>query len=125
MSRPVVLFLDDNPARHQVFLHSRQDALIQWAKTAREAVELLGSSIVFDEISLDHDLCEEDQNKQDGFIEPTGYLVAEYLATHPEVSSNASIRLHSFNNWGVQAMRRVLSGAGRDCFVKPFHWREG
>lgn len=71
-------------------------------------------------IFLDHDLAEEHyalEMADDGL---TGYVVAAWLAQHPDQQSEAQIIIHSLNYMGAQRMLDVLQRAGRNAEHVPF-----
>lgn len=115
-----VLFLDDDQNRWDCFKRDNLDHGCRWAISAKDAIEAL----VLDEysyISLDHDLCVNDQNKRSGFNVATGLEVAQFLADKPGVSPHALIVLHTYNDWGAKRMAGALNDAGRDCVIAPFN----
>ena len=71
-------------------------------------------------IFLDHDLAEEHYHlamADDGL---TGYVVAAWLAAHPERQVEAQIIVHSLNYPGSQRMVDCLQSAGRSAEHVPF-----
>lgn len=71
-------------------------------------------------IFLDHDLLIEHyefEMADDGF---TGYVVASWLAEHPERQPEAQIIVHSLNYSGSDRMVQCLQKAGRRAEHVPF-----
>lgn len=127
-----VLFLDDDRRRQMKFAEDPVCSTAMYrdfAPDARSAIVMLIGALQdgrpYTDIHLDHDLCEEDQNKREGFIEPTGYEVALWLAERPEVFPDASIVVHTLNRWGANRMCKVLEDAGRKPVWIPFGTKPG
>lgn len=71
-------------------------------------------------IFLDHDLALEHyalDMADDGL---TGYVVASWLAEHPERQAEAQIIIHSLNYTGSDRMLECLQNAGREAEHVPF-----
>jgi CheY-like chemotaxis protein len=71
-------------------------------------------------IFLDHDLALEHyalEMADDGL---TGYVVASWLAEHPERQAEAQIIIHSLNYPGSDRMLQCLQNAGREAEHVPF-----
>jgi hypothetical protein len=97
----MTLWLDDirPPWKHGYFSAT-------WAKTAEEAIALLGTGQVRF-ASLDHDLSVEATlgNWQN---EKTGYDVVCWLEEHPEFWPPEGVRVHSMNPAGRARMQTVI-----------------
>jgi len=74
----------------------------------------------FTEIHLDHDLVDEQVYDWMEFDERSGYMIAKWIAEHPEASPEAKIIIHSLNELGAERMNQVLRLAGRKQLVIPF-----
>lgn len=126
-----VLFLDDDHGRWSRWRDavSPDGAVTDYVADVMEAIVMLVGAlkhdIVYTDIHLDHDLCEEDQNKREGFKELTGYEVALWLAERPEVFPDASIVVHTLSRWGANRMCKVLEDAGRKPVWIPFGTKPG
>ena len=71
-------------------------------------------------IFLDHDLAEEHYQLEMADDGLTGYVVAAWLAEHPERQPAAQIIVHSLNYPGSQRMVDCLQSAGRQAEHVPF-----
>lgn len=122
-----VLFLDDDKRRCHAFYSwaGQMDWFqgVDFAHSAAEALELL-AKYDYNVISLDHDLCEQDQNKREGFMCRTGFDVAQWLALNTEKSPGAKIIVHSYNDWGAARMKNALLTGRSNVEVKPFNWED-
>ena len=56
--------------------------------------------------------------------ENTGFAIASFLASNPELQRSASIMVHSFNSEGAMRMVEELRNAGRQADYIPFHLLE-
>ena len=88
-----------------------------------EAKELLKSR-TYDSIFLDHDLKPEHYGSSTNDDTRTGYAIAHFLASHPELQRAATIMVHSFNADGAMRMVEELRRAGRHADYVPFHFLE-
>ena len=100
-----VLYLDDDPSRHQQFDYPADRA---W--TAQEAVKLLSQN-KYDLVSLDHDLATEHyQDFHQGELAlrggGTGYDVAVFIEQMEE--QPPWVNVHSFNPSGAARMIQAL-----------------
>jgi hypothetical protein len=93
------------------------------AQEVSEAKEFLQTQ-TYDSIFLDHDLMPEHYGATEADDERTGYAIASFLATHPELQRAATIMVHSFNADGAMRMVEELRGAGRQAEYIPFHFLE-
>ena len=71
-------------------------------------------------ILLDHDLLDEHYFSDAPDDERTGYAVAHYLACHADCQRDATIIIHSLNDYGAARMLDALREAGRDAEHIPF-----
>lgn len=116
-----VLFLDDDLKRRTAFWNAnadRHDVLMADCADAA-VIALMGQH--FDYISLDHDLCVNDQNRRSGFDVPNGQVVAEWLVSNPDASPNARVVIHSYNEWGASQMAKILTNGGRPWIIVAFN----
>src|SRR5437588_8911140 len=77
-----------------------------------EAKELLESN-TYDSIFLDHDLMPEHYGSDTPDDERTGYALASFLASRPELQRPARIMMHSSNAEGALRMVGERRRAGR------------
>lgn len=108
-----ILFLDDDPNRHQTFRYKTIGMDKTVVETPEEAFEALVRE-QFDIVSLDHDLegkiyCPSD--------EKSGFAVCQFLNTMPSEILPNKVVLHSYNEEGVRNMRRELYELGRTIRV--------
>jgi CheY-like chemotaxis protein len=71
-------------------------------------------------IFLDHDLAEEHYELEMADDGLTGYVVAAWLAEHPECQPATQIIIHSLNYPGSHRMLQCLLNAGRKAEHVPF-----
>lgn len=88
-----------------------------------EAKELLKTRS-YDSIFLDHDLRPEHYGSTKNDDERTGFAIASFLASHPQLQRAATIMVHSFNEDGAMRMVEELRAAGRQADYVPFHFLE-
>ena len=88
-----------------------------------EAKDLLRTRS-YDSIFLDHDLRPEHYGATTNDDEHTGFAIAHFLASHPQLQKAASIMVHSFNSDGAMRMVEELRGSGRQAEYVPFHFLE-
>ncbi|HXD32334.1 MAG TPA: cyclic-phosphate processing receiver domain-containing protein [Pyrinomonadaceae bacterium] len=74
----------------------------------------------YDLIFLDHDLVLEHYEQEMADDGLTGYVVALWLAEHPDCQPSAQIIIHSLNFAGSARMRQCLEDAGRQAEHVPF-----
>lgn len=112
-----VLFLDDNPVRHQLFRKWLSNA--DHCFTYEECVKLL-SLTHYDVASLDHDLSETDEMCLPGVNNKarTGTDIAEFIAR--QANRPKLVVVHSFNPIGAQTMCAILSRVGVGALRVPF-----
>ncbi len=117
-----VLFLDDMAWRHTEFalaLGRRGDLVeLRRAWTAEEAIELL-DIYEFDQVFLDHDLCEDDIMLEVGEKgrERTGMDVVDHILAMD--SPPQDIVIHSMNGPARMEMWRRLQESGRVARARP------
>jgi len=110
-----LLFLDDDPARAEVFLAENPAAV--WIQTAAECIAKLGET--WDEVHLDHDLGGEhfvDLNRDD-----CGMEVVRWLCVLPRHHLRKTrFHVHSHNPTAAMMMGMQLMMNGFDVSVRPF-----
>ena len=121
---PIRIFLlEDDQRRCEWFAKRFKGDHLDIAGDVVQAKELLQASS-YDSIFLDHDLMPEHYGATETDDERTGYAIASFLATHPELQRSATIMVHSFNADGAMRMVEELRGAGRQAEYIPFHFLE-
>jgi len=93
------------------------------ALDVERAKELL-TSRRYDAIFLDHDLMPEHYNSATPDDERTGYAIASFIASQPELQRSSMILVHSYNADGGLRMVEELRRAGRQVEYVPFHLLE-
>lgn len=119
-----VLFLDDDPERHDAFFKGLKRrgidaelAEIHVAYSIMDAQNELRDNSAFDIAFLDHDLGGRQMVMQ---REGTGTIVAEYIAAMPPEQHPRLVVVHSFNAVGAGRMVETLRNAGVRCLQIPF-----
>ena len=121
---PIRIFLlEDDERRCEWFAKRFKGDQLDVASDVPLAKELLETRH-YDSIFLDHDLMPEHYGATENDDERTGYAIASFLATHPELQRSATIIVHSFNDDGAMRMVEELRGAGRHAEYIPFHFLE-
>ncbi len=121
---PIRIFLlEDDERRCDWFAKRFKGDHLDVASDVVHAKELLQTRS-YDSIFLDHDLIPEHYGATESDDERTGYAIASFLATHPELQRAATIMVHSFNADGAMRMVEELRGAGRQAEYIPFHFLE-
>src|SRR6185436_15656768 len=92
---------------------------IDIASNVREAQELL-SKTSYDAIFLDHDLHPEHYNSDSTDDERTGYAIAQWLGSNPNLQRASTIVVHTRNADGAMRMVEELRRAGRSADYVPF-----
>jgi CheY-like chemotaxis protein len=105
--------------RHRWFTTRFKGDFIDIANNVREARELLSASS-YDAIFLDHDLHPEHYNAESTDDERTGYAVARWLCSNPELQRASTILVHTRNADGAMRMVAELREAGRSADYVPF-----
>jgi hypothetical protein len=114
-----VFLLDDDERRHRWFATRFKGDLIDIANNVTEAQQMLSSSS-YDAIFLDHDLHPEHYNNESTDDERTGYAVAAWLSSNPELQRASTILVHTRNADGAMRMVGELRRAGRSADYVPF-----
>ena len=114
-----VFLLDDDTRRHRWFATRFKGDFIDIAHNVREAQQLLSASS-YDAIFLDHDLHPEHYNSDSTDDERTGYAVARWLCSNPELQRASTILVHTRNADGAMRMVAELRNAGRTADYVPF-----
>jgi hypothetical protein len=121
---PIRIFLlEDDERRVEWFAKRFKGDQLDISCDVVEAKEFLQTRI-YDSIFLDHDLIPEHYGSKENDDERTGYAIASFLATHPELQRAATIMVHSFNADGAMRMVEELRGGGRNADYVPFHFLE-
>jgi hypothetical protein len=110
-----ILFLDDDPARAEIFLAANPDAI--WVQTADECIARLAEG--WDEVHLDHDLGGErfvDLSRDD-----CGMAVVRWLCLepHPHLKQTHFL-VHSHNPGAAGIMLMQIHVAGFRVEHRPF-----
>jgi hypothetical protein len=114
-----VFLLDDDKRRHRWFTTRFKGDYIDIANNVREAQQLL-SATSYDAIFLDHDLHPEHYNADSTDDERTGYAIARWLCSNPELQRASTILVHTRNADGAMRMVAELRNAGRSADYVPF-----
>jgi CheY-like chemotaxis protein len=114
-----VFLLDDDVRRHRWFTHRFKGDFIDIANNVKEALELLSASS-YDAIFLDHDLHPEHYHAESTDDERTGYAVARWLCSNPQLQRASTILVHTRNADGAMRMVAELREAGRSADYVPF-----
>lgn len=115
-----VFILEDDERRCEWFEKRFKDDEYDIVCEVSEAKELLESRS-YDSIFLDHDLIPEHYGSETHDDERTGYAIASFLASRPELQRSASIVVHSYNADGAMRMVEELRRAGRQADYTPFN----
>jgi hypothetical protein len=112
---PRTLFLDDDPARAEIFLGMNPTAV--WVQTAAECIARLEEP--WSEVHLDHDLGGEiyvDQSRDD-----CGMEVVRWLSLHPRPHlKQTRFFIHSHNPGAATMMAMQMMFNGYRVEVRPF-----
>jgi|SRR6185503_10421974 hypothetical protein len=114
-----VFLLDDDKRRHRWFSSRFKGDVIDIAENVSEALQLL-SAASYDAIFLDHDLHPEHYGAEGTDDERTGYAVAAWLCSNPELQRASTILVHTRNADGAMRMVGELRRAGRTADYVPF-----
>jgi|SRR5688572_22866596 len=114
-----VFLLDDDKRRHRWFTTRFKGDFIDIASNVSEAQQLLSASS-YDAIFLDHDLHPEHYHAESTDDERTGYAVAAWLSSNPELQRASTILVHTRNADGAMRMVGELRRAGRTADYVPF-----
>ncbi len=118
-----VFLLEDDERRCEWFAKRFKGDQLDIASDVPLAKELLETRR-YDSIFLDHDLMPEHYGATENDDERTGFAIASFLASRPELQRSATIMVHSFNAEGAMRMVEELRGAGRHAEYIPFHYLE-
>ena len=117
---PIRVFLLDDDTRRHVWFAKRFDGdHLDIAEDVAGARDLLGANL-YDAIFLDHDLLPEHYHAKSNDDENTGYAIALWLASHPELQRASTILVHTRNADGAMRMVEELRRAGRQAEYVPF-----
>jgi response regulator RpfG family c-di-GMP phosphodiesterase len=114
-----VFLLDDDTRRHQWFAKRFEGDHLDVAEDVASAQELLKVNR-YDAIFLDHDLLPEHYNSETTDDERTGYAIATWLASQPELQRASTILVHTRNADGAIRMVEELRRSGRQAEYVPF-----
>jgi len=114
-----VFLLDDDHRRHDWFTRRFKGDVIDIADNVERGRELLETNN-YDAIFLDHDLHPEHYNAASTDDERTGFAIAVWLATHPDLQRASTILVHTRNADGAMRMIEELRRAGRNAEFVPF-----
>src|SRR5215208_3525068 len=114
-----VFLLDDDERRHRWFATRFKGDFVDIANNVAEALQLLSASS-YDAIFLDHDLHPEHYHAESTDDERTGYAVAVWLSSNPELQRASTILVHTRNADGAMRMVEQLRNSGRAAEYVPF-----
>jgi hypothetical protein len=114
-----VFLLDDDTRRHLWFAKRFNGDRLDIADDVAAAREFLSANL-YDAIFLDHDLLPEHYHAETTDDENTGYAIALWLASRPEVQRASTILVHTRNADGAMRMVEELRRAGRQAEYVPF-----
>lgn len=114
-----VFLLDDDVRRHRWFTTRFKGDFLDIANNVSEAQQLLSAGS-YDAIFLDHDLHPEHYHSQSTDDERTGYAIARWLCSNPELQRASTILVHTRNADGAMRMVEELRRAGRSADYVPF-----
>lgn len=114
-----VFLLDDDSRRHRWFASRFKGDFIDIADNVAKAQQLLSEGS-YDAIFLDHDLHPEHYNADSTDDERTGYAIAQWLGSNPELQRASTIFVHTRNADGAMRMVEELRRAGRSAEYVPF-----
>jgi len=121
---PIRIFLlEDDERRCEWFQKRFKGDTLDISCDIEEAKQLLESN-TYDSIFLDHDLMPEHYGSDTPDDEHTGYAIAAFLSSRPDLQRPATIMVHSFNAEGALRMVEELRRAGRQADYVPFHFLE-
>jgi hypothetical protein len=114
-----VFLLDDDVRRHEWFATRFKGDHIDFAHNVPQAEELLSSNS-YDAIFLDHDLHPEHYESSQPDDKRTGFAIATWLASRPELQRASTIFVHTRNADGAMRMVEELRRSGRAAEYVPF-----
>lgn len=115
-----VFLLDDDTRRHDWFVERFKGDNLDIAEDVEGAIDLLSQNF-YDAIFLDHDLLPEHYKsnaKRDD--NNTGYAVANWLCSRPDLQRASTIIVHTRNADGAMRMIEKMRLAGRNVEYVPF-----
>jgi CheY-like chemotaxis protein len=109
-----VFLLDDDERRHRWFAQRFEGDDLSIADNVEDAKKMLADA-AYDAIFLDHDLLPHHykSNDHDDFAR-TGYAIAEWLNTRPDLQKAATIIVHTRNADAAIPMVQKLRESGRN-----------
>lgn len=114
-----VFLLDDDERRHRWFATRFKGDVIDIADNVAKAQQLLSEGS-YDAIFLDHDLHPEHYNSESTDDERTGYAIALWLGSNPDLQRASTIFVHTRNADGAMRMVEELRRSGRTAEYVPF-----
>jgi hypothetical protein len=114
-----VFLLDDDTRRHKWFAVRFKGDFIDIAHDVAQAQQLLSENS-YDAIFLDHDLHPEHYNSAEYDDQRTGYAIACWLSSNPDLQRAATILVHTRNADGAMRMVEELRRSGRNAEYVPF-----
>lgn len=114
-----VFLLDDDTRRHRWFANRFAGDYLDIAEDVALAQELLTRNF-YDAIFLDHDLLPEHYHSDTTDDERTGYAIALWLASKPDLQRASTIMVHTRNADGAMRMVELLRSVGRQAEYVPF-----
>jgi hypothetical protein len=114
-----VFLLDDDVRRHRWFTTRFKGDLIDIADNVAHAQQLLSEGS-YDAIFLDHDLHPEHYHAESTDDERTGYAIALWLGSNPDLQRASTIFVHTRNADGAMRMVEELRRSGRSAEYVPF-----
>jgi hypothetical protein len=114
-----VFLLDDDIRRHEWFETRFKGDQVDIADNVIQAREMLSSG-AYDAIFLDHDLHPEHYNSDSTDDERTGYAIALFLSSNPDLQRASTIMVHTRNADGAMRMVEELRSSGRNADYVPF-----
>ena len=119
---PIRIFLLEDDERRCAWFEKRfKGDMLHISCDITEAKQLLEAN-TYDSIFLDHDLRPEHYGSTINDDERTGFAIAHFLASHPQLQRAAFIMVHSYNPDGAMRMVEELRGAGRQAEYVPFNY---
>ncbi len=114
-----VFLLDDDVRRHKWFAKRFKGDFIDIADNVAQAQQMLSAGS-YDAIFLDHDLHPEHYHAASTDDERTGYAIAQWLGSNPDVQRASTILVHTRNADGAMRMVEELRRCGRAAEYVPF-----
>ena len=114
-----IFLLDDDSRRHTWFVKRFKGDYLDIAEDVESAIELLSEN-VYDAIFLDHDLLPEHYKGDVNDDKNTGYAVALWLSSRPDLHRASHIIVHTRNADGAMRMIEKMREGGRNVEYVPF-----